>query len=181
MWATQPNEYLQARVPGLYGCARIFGQIDQGGRRLADANGPSSRETAEDGPLLVDVVLNGLGYGEVEVVVVGALQLQLVLDAGPDAVAGVGGFEEAAGLVGDGFEITDQGGAVGVVLEEGLEAGVGADVAVAVGEEVGQIFFKVRRGHGVEVGKPWVGHTATSLKLAGWADCSGWRRSSRSL
>ena len=79
------------------------------------------------------------------------------------AVAGLGGFEEALGLIGDGFEVADEGGAVGVVLEKGLEARILADVAVAVGEELRQIFLKVRRGHGVEVGKVGAAHTATSL------------------
>src|ERR1700744_3206060 len=107
--------------------------------------------------------------------------LQLVLDAAPDRVAGVGEFEQAAGLIGEGFEIADERGAVGMRFEKFLETRVGADMAVAVGEELRQIFFKVSRGHGVEVGKLGVGHTATSLKPAGWADCSGWRSSSRSL
>src|SRR5580692_9716547 len=121
------------------------------------------------------------GLGDGEVVVFGAHVFEFVLDAGPDGVAGVGGLEEAAGLVGDGFEIADEGGAVGVVSEEGLEARVCTDVAVAIGEEVGEILFKVCRGHGVEVGETGIGHTATSLRLEGWADCSGWCRNSRSL
>src|ERR1700730_10277847 len=96
-------------------------------------------------------LLDGLGDGEV--VVINALVLQLVLDAVPDGVAGLfGEVEEAAGLIGDGFEVADEGGAVRVVPEEGLETRVGADVAVAVGEEVGEISFEVCRGHGVEVG-----------------------------
>ena len=65
------------------------------------------------------------------------------------------GSKRLRGLVGDGFEIADEGGAVGIVFEEGLEARVLADVAVAVGEEVRQIFFKVCRSHGVEIGKVW--------------------------
>src|SRR5258708_38884368 len=122
------------------------------------------------GSLLVDAGLIGLRDGDV--VVFGALVFQRVLDAGPAGVAGFGGFEEAAGLVGDGFEVADKGGAVWVVLEECLQARVIADMTVAVGEEVGQVSFEVRRGHGGEVGKGWVVHTATSLKPAGWADCS---------
>src|SRR6266478_4242690 len=106
--------------------------------------------------------------------------LQLVLDAGPDGVAGLlGEVEEAAGLVGDGFEVADEGCAVGVVVEEGLEARVGADAA-SVGEDLGEVLFEVRRGHGVEVREPGVGHTATSSMPVGSTD-SGWRRSSRSL
>jgi len=107
------------------------------------------------------------GLGDRKVVFFGALMLELVLDAVPDGVAGFDRCEEAAGLVGDGFEVADEGSAVGVVLEEGLEARVGADVTVTVGEEVRQIFFKVGRGHIVKVGKLGVGHTATSLKPAG--------------
>ena len=120
--------------------------------------------------------MNGLdGLGDGEVVVVGTLLLELVLNTAPDGVAGLfGEIEEAAGLVGDGFEVADEGGAVGVVLEKLLEPGIVADVAVAVGEELRQIFFKVSRSHGVEVGKFRVSHTATSLIPAGgWAGCSG--------
>jgi hypothetical protein len=60
--------------------------------------------------------LNGLRDGEV--VVFRVLVFELVLNATPDGVAGLlGEVEEAAGLVGDGFEVADEGGAVGVVLE----------------------------------------------------------------
>ena len=81
------------------------------------------------------------------------------------------GSKRLLGLVGDGFEVADEGGAVGVVLEEGLEARVGADAAVAVGEELRQVFLEVRRGHGVEIGESVIVHTATSSMPAGWADC----------
>lgn len=98
--------------------------------------------------------------------------LEFALDVVPDGVAGVfGGFEEAFGVFSDGFEIANEGGAVGVFGEEGLEARVGADVSVAVGEEVGQEAFEVRGTHGVEVWKVGsVRHAVTSLMLAGWAD-----------
>ena len=90
-------------------------------------------------------------------VFVGVRLLELGLDVAPDGVARlVVGLEEAAGLVGDRFKIADEGGAVGVVAEEGLKARVGADVAVAVGEEVGQVLLKIRGSHGVEVGEPGV-------------------------
>src|SRR5271167_3385530 len=102
-------------------------------------------------------------------VVVDGFLFEFVLDFVPDGVAGFGGGKEALGVFGDGFEIADEGGAVGVISEEGLEPGVGADVSVSVGEELGQILFKVGRGHSVEVGKVGVaGHTAASLKPGDW-------------
>jgi hypothetical protein len=90
------------------------------------------------------------------VVVVGLL-LKFVLDVVPDGVAGFYGLEEAFCGFGDGFEVADEGGADGVVLEEGLKTRVCGDVAVSVGEEVRQVFFEVCRGHRVEVGKI-IGH-----------------------
>ena len=58
----------------------------------------------------------------------GGFFFQLAGDVGPDGVAGFGagvfaaGFEEALGLLGDGFEIADEGGAVGMGFEEVGEA-----------------------------------------------------------
>ena len=39
----------------------------------------------------------------------------LILDANPGRVTGIGQFEEAADIFGDGFEIADEGAAVGVL------------------------------------------------------------------
>ena len=100
------------------------------------------------------------------VFVFGGLLLKFVLDVVPDGVTGFYGFEEAFCGFGDGFEVADEGGAVGIVLEEGLKTRVSGDVAVSVGEEVRQIFFKVRRSHRVEVWKV-IGHWATSLVPVG--------------
>ena len=137
------------------------------------------RHTSEWGPKNSGS-LNSLGDGGV--VVFRALLLQLVLDLAPNGITGlVGWFEEAFGVLGDGLEVANEGGTDGIVFEEGLEAGVGRDVSVAIGEEVWQIFFKVGRSHGVEVGKAFTAHTATSLMPVGSVDGSGWRRSSRSL
>src|SRR5580698_8584653 len=111
----------------------------------------------------------------------GLFLLELVLDIAPDGVAGFGGGEEAFGVFGDGFKIVNEGGAVGVVLQEGLEPGVGADVAVSVREEIGQVFLEVCRGHGVEIWEIGVGHTATSLRPLAGVEGSGWRSNSRSL
>ena len=75
----------------------------------------SSHGDCEDGPFVGDEILDGLRDGEV--VVFGGWVPELVLDAGPDGVAGLlGEFEEATGLVCDGLEVADEGGAVGVVL-----------------------------------------------------------------
>ena len=101
------------------------------------------------------------------VVVFGGLLLEFVLDVAPDCVAGFGGLEEALGGFGDGLEVADEGGAVWIVLEKGLKTRVFGYVAVAVGEEVRQVFFEVCRCHFVEIRKVGIGHTATSLKPAG--------------
>jgi hypothetical protein len=100
------------------------------------------------------------------VVVFGGLLLEFVLDVVPDGIAGFYGLEEAFCGFGDGFEVADEGGADGVVLEEGLKTRVSGDVAVSIGEEVWQVLFEVCRGHCVEVGKI-VGHWATSLVPVG--------------
>jgi hypothetical protein len=110
--------------------------------------------------------LDGLGNGEV--VVVGVLLPEFVLNSTPDGIAGLfGEVEEAAGLIGDGFQVADEGGAVGVVFEELLKTRIGTDVSVAIGEELRQVFFEVCRSHVVEIREVGVGHTATSFKPAG--------------
>ena len=78
--------------------------------------------------------------------------LELALDVLPDFVAGVAdGFEEAAGVFGDGFEVADEGGAVGIGVEEFLQAGILAYFAGTVGEEIGKDSLKLFGFEVVEV------------------------------
>src|SRR5271154_4607801 len=69
------------------------------------------------------------------------LTFEFLFESVPDCVTGfVGGFEETFGVFRDTFEVADKSGTDGVVSEEGLETRIGADVAVTVGEEFGEIF-----------------------------------------
>ena len=81
---------------------------------------------------------------------------ELALDVAPDLVAGVADrLKEAAGGLGDGFEIADEGGAVGIAGEEILQPRVLADLAVAVGEELGKVLLELFGLEGVEVDFAW--------------------------
>jgi len=126
--------------------------------------------------LVLQILLGGLAVGAV-----GGFFAELVLDVGPDLVAGVAdGFEEAARVFGDGFEVADEGGAIGVLGEELLQAGVLADLAVSGGEEVGEVPFKLLGLEGVEVDFARQRHCTASADWSGWGG-SDWRSSSRSL
>ena len=105
---------------------------------------------------------------------------EFVLDAEPDAVAGLflGGFEQLAGLVGDVLEIADQGGAVIAGVEVSLEDWIVRGAPVAGGEELRELVLELRTGDG---GDGSLAHRTASLRAAGWVDCSGSRSSSRSL
>ncbi len=77
---------------------------------------------------------------------------KLALDVAPDLVAGIiDRREETARSFGDGLEVADQGGAVGIAGEEVLEPRIFADFAVAGGEEFGEILLELFGLEGVEV------------------------------
>ena len=72
---------------------------------------------------------------------------EFALDMAPDVGAGFqSGLEEEAGLVGDVFEVADEGGAVGAGGEVGAEFGLLADVSGFAGEHVWQLFLEFGTG-----------------------------------
>jgi hypothetical protein len=81
------------------------------------------------------------------------LLLELAGNVGPDGIARLFvGSEEVLGGVGDGLEVADERGAVGIGSEKLRETRIFAEYsALSAGEELRQILFELANGHRVEV------------------------------
>ena len=145
------------------------------------SEGPDVGHPAQDDTFKVSLEsrkrLDSLADGDV--VVFGALLLKFVLDVAPDGVAGFDGLEEALGVFGDGFEVADEGGAVGIVLEEGLKARVGARRGRLRWRRSQADIFQSPQESWCRSRESYAAHTATSLMPVGcgWTvpDCGGVR------
>ena len=69
----------------------------------------------------------------------------------------------------------------GLAARNFCRRGILADLAGAVGEELGKILLELFGLHVVEVDVGGHAHFATSVDASGWGDWLGWRSSSRSL
>jgi hypothetical protein len=104
------------------------------------------------------------------------LFFELAGDIGPDVIAGlVDGFEEAAGLFADGFQVANEGEAVGIRGKEFFEARVFADGTAASLEELGEVLLELGYGHVVQIFGGKFFHRETSREPSGLAPSTGSR------